>query len=106
MNQLIDEALQIVNNLCSKTVFKKHHLPPLTYDYAALKPYMDARMMILHHDNHHAGYVKKLNDALQCFPDLHQYSALWLLCYLDQMPNSVSHTRLRKQSIFSTQIID
>jgi len=56
----------------------KHHLPPLKYDYAALEPYIDSRTMILHHDNHHASYVKKLNEALEDFPDFRDCSALWL----------------------------
>lgn len=68
---------------------KKHQLPPLKYDYAALEPYIDARTMILHHDNHHAAYVKKLNEALADFPDLQAYSALWLLCNLDKIPPSI-----------------
>lgn len=38
-------------------------LPPLTYDYNALEPYIDEKTMRLHHDKHHAGYVKGLNNA-------------------------------------------
>lgn len=38
-------------------------LPPLDYDYDALDPYIDKETMILHHDKHHAGYVKGLNKA-------------------------------------------
>jgi len=64
MNELTNEAM-----LPTKTNLK-HYLPPLSYDYAALEPYIDSRTMILHHDNHHAGYVKKLNEALDGFyPD-------------------------------------
>ncbi|MFN2227581.1 MAG: superoxide dismutase [Anaerolineae bacterium] len=40
-----------------------HELPPLPYDYDALEPYVDAQTMHLHHDIHHAGYVKGLNNA-------------------------------------------
>ncbi len=39
-------------------------LPPLPYDYADLEPHIDAQTMKLHHDIHHAGYVKKANAAL------------------------------------------
>src|SRR5271167_1406928 len=39
-------------------------LPPLPYAYDALEPYIDAETMHLHHDKHHAAYVKKLNEAL------------------------------------------
>jgi len=39
-------------------------LPPLPYPYDALEPHLDARTLTLHHDKHHAGYVKGLNTAL------------------------------------------
>lgn len=38
-------------------------LPPLPYDYAALEPHIDAQTMKLHHDIHHAAYVKGANAA-------------------------------------------
>lgn len=38
-------------------------LPVLPYDYNALEPYIDEATMKLHHDVHHAGYVKGLNNA-------------------------------------------
>lgn len=40
-----------------------HELPPLKYDYDALEPHIDEQTMKLHHDIHHAGYVKGLNNA-------------------------------------------
>ncbi|KAK4533979.1 hypothetical protein CDCA_CDCA01G0004 [Cyanidium caldarium] len=39
-------------------------LPPLPYPYNALEPVIDAKTMHLHHDKHLAGYVTKLNAAL------------------------------------------
>ena len=42
----------------------KFVLPPLPYDYAALEPAIDAQTMKLHHDIHHAAYVKNGNVAL------------------------------------------
>lgn len=41
----------------------EHILPPLPYAYDALEPYIDAATMEIHHDKHHAGYVKGLNAA-------------------------------------------
>ena len=41
-----------------------HTLPELPYSYDALEPYIDAETMKLHHDKHHAGYVKNLNEAI------------------------------------------
>lgn len=40
-----------------------HELPPLPYDYEALEPHIDGQTMKLHHDIHHLGYVKGLNNA-------------------------------------------
>jgi len=39
-------------------------LPDLSYAYNALEPYIDERTMQIHHDKHHAAYVKNLNDTL------------------------------------------
>ncbi|HET7361288.1 MAG TPA: superoxide dismutase [Salinimicrobium sp.] len=40
-------------------------LPQLKYGFDALEPHIDAQTMEIHHDKHHAGYTKKLNDAIQ-----------------------------------------
>ncbi len=40
-------------------------LPDLPYAFDALEPYVDARTMEIHHDKHHAGYVAKLNAAIE-----------------------------------------
>jgi Fe-Mn family superoxide dismutase len=40
-------------------------LPDLPYDYSALEPAMAARVVELHHDKHHATYVKGANEALE-----------------------------------------
>ena len=39
-------------------------LPDLSYAYDALEPFIDSRTMQIHHDKHHAAYIKNLNDAL------------------------------------------
>ena len=41
-----------------------YSLPDLSYDYAALEPHINGRIMELHHDKHHAAYVKGANTAL------------------------------------------
>ena len=43
----------------------EYQLPPLPYAYNALEPYIDEATMRLHHDIHHAGYVKGLNTAVK-----------------------------------------
>jgi len=40
-------------------------LPDLPYDYAALEPAMSGEILQLHHDKHHAAYVKGANDTLE-----------------------------------------
>lgn len=39
-------------------------LPELPYSYNALEPFIDERTMQIHHNKHHAAYIKNLNDAL------------------------------------------
>ena len=41
-----------------------YQLPPLPYGYADLEPFIDAATMKLHHDVHHAGYVRGANVAV------------------------------------------
>lgn len=43
-------------------------LPPLPYAYDALEKAIDKETMTLHHDKHHATYVKNLNDAVAKLP--------------------------------------
>ncbi|WP_026818518.1 superoxide dismutase [Arthrobacter castelli] len=43
----------------------EYTLPDLPYDYAALEPHISARIMELHHDKHHATYVKGANTAIE-----------------------------------------
>ena len=40
-------------------------LPDLDYDYGALEPHITGQIMELHHDKHHAAYVKKANETLE-----------------------------------------
>ncbi|SJM93501.1 Superoxide dismutase (Mn) 2 [Crenothrix polyspora] len=84
MNQLLPENMH-----STEIALKKHKLPGLTYDYAALEPIIDSRTMLLHHDIHHGGYVEKLNAVLENFPEFHHYSALWLLCNLEKLPKEI-----------------
>jgi superoxide dismutase, Fe-Mn family len=42
-----------------------YQLPELPYDYKALEPHYSARQVELHHDKHHAAYVKGANDTLE-----------------------------------------
>jgi Fe-Mn family superoxide dismutase len=66
-----------------------HEVPALTYDYSALEPFIDSQTMHLHHDGHHAAYVKNLNAALERHPDLQSHSAIELLKNLNSVPEEI-----------------
>jgi superoxide dismutase, Fe-Mn family len=73
----------------TKDVFK---LPPLTYDYKALEPHIDAATMKFHHDKHHAAYVKNLNAAVNKYPELKTKSVEQLLTSLSTLPKDIQAT--------------
>ena len=64
-----DDELVVAESLCPGTgkgereMSHHHELPELPYAYDALEPYYDEQTVRLHHDLHHAGYVKGLNAA-------------------------------------------
>jgi Fe-Mn family superoxide dismutase len=64
-------------------------LPDLPYDFDALEPHIDAQTMEIHHDKHHAGYVKKLNAALEGHGDLQGKSVEDLLRNIGDVPESI-----------------
>jgi len=45
-------------------------LPDLSYDFGALEPHISGQIMELHHDKHHATYVKGANTALEKLADV------------------------------------
>jgi hypothetical protein len=55
--------------ICAETeeqsVTELYTLPDLPYDPGALEPHISARITELHHDKHHAAYVKGANTALE-----------------------------------------
>src|SRR5207237_3596695 len=42
-----------------------YSLPDLPYDYGALEPYCDGKVLELHHGKHHEEYVKGVNQQLE-----------------------------------------
>jgi len=59
-------------------------LPELPYATNALEPAIDAKTMEIHHGKHHAGYVSKLNAAVE---GLSVPEDPWELCAkIDQLP--------------------
>jgi len=69
-------------------------LPELPYAYNALEPYIDERTMQIHHDKHHAAYVKNLNDALVGQEELLTMSIEELMKNLAKVPDAV-RTKVR-----------
>lgn len=63
--QAITNNINSFNKNRSKSVMSKFELPALPYDFNALEPNIDARTMEIHHGKHHAGYVSKLNAAVE-----------------------------------------
>lgn len=88
-----DTALADVTNLTSDQertgIF---FVPRLPYAYNALEPYIDTQTMQIHHNKHHAGYVNKLNAALQDHPDLQQQQLTQLIAQLDNVPEDIRTT--------------
>lgn len=62
-----------------------YELPELPYLYDALEPVIDEQTMKIHHDRHHAGYVKKLNAALAPYPELADTPVAELLGKLQEL---------------------
>ncbi len=66
-----------------------HELPPLPYDYKALEPHIDEQTMRIHHGKHHAGYVAKLNAALEKQSKLADWDVEQLLGDLNKVPEDI-----------------
>lgn len=69
-------------------------LPDLSYAYDALEPYLDERTMHVHHDKHHAAYVKNLNDVLTGHEKLLSLAIEDILVDLGQVPEAI-RTKVR-----------
>jgi Fe-Mn family superoxide dismutase len=66
-----------------------HTLPDLPYAHDALEPHIDTRTMQIHHGKHHAGYVAKLNAAIEGHADLAGHSVEELLRGFADLPETV-----------------
>ena len=64
-------------------------LPSLPYEYNALEPYIDEATMHIHHEKHHAGYVDKLNTALEGHTELSSKSIEDLLKDINSVPEDI-----------------
>jgi Fe-Mn family superoxide dismutase len=64
-------------------------LEPLPYPTKALEPYIDARTMELHHDQHHAAYVSNLNTIAKDFPQIVDMPPVHVLEKLAELPDAI-----------------
>ena len=73
-------------------------LPKLSYDYAALEPYIDEKTTQIHHTKHHAAYIQNLNDAIKGHEDLLKGKTLEdLLGAVDKVPEEI-RTKVRNHA--------
>lgn len=73
-------------NKVQKGVRNMFKLPDLPYAYKALEPYIDEKTMRIHHGKHHAGYVDKLNQALEGNTDFLKMEIDKLVANMSQIP--------------------
>lgn len=66
-----------------------YSLPDLPYAKDALEPHFDAKTMEIHHDKHHAGYVAKVNAALEGHDELASKSIEDLMSGLSSVPEAI-----------------
>lgn len=65
MMKIVNTFLVILLALVYHQAEAQYQQAPLPYAYDALEPHIDARTMEIHYSKHHAGYVAKLNKALE-----------------------------------------
>ena len=77
-----------------------HQLPDLPYAHNALEPHVDAKTMEIHHGKHHAGYVAKLNAALEGQDALAAKSVVDLLKKTIELTNGYPPAVLKLADIY------
>ena len=61
-----------------------YDLPDLPYDYSAREPHISGEIMELHHDKHHATYVKGVNTVLDQLAEARESSSFGSLVGLEK----------------------
>ena len=82
-------AAAAATGFAKSAVAADYTLPALPYDFKALEPHIDARTMEIHHDRHHATYIKNLNDALKPHTALQGKPVEELLKNLKDLPTAI-----------------
>lgn len=80
----------VLPSLAQAAAAPSFEVPPLGYGMAALEPVIDATTMTLHHDKHHAAYVKGLNEALAKNPgEWYSWSLEQMLQECESLPEAL-----------------
>ena len=61
-----------------------YSLPDLRYDYGALEPHISGRIIELHHDKHHAAYVKGANASLERLHQAREHDDFSIITMLEK----------------------
>ncbi len=72
-------------------------LPELPYEYSALSPAIEEKIMRLHHEKHHATYIKNTNEALANHEELLSLPIEELIQNLDRVPEAI-RTKVRNNA--------
>ncbi|GAB4454649.1 MAG: superoxide dismutase [Armatimonadaceae bacterium] len=72
-------------------------LPPLPYPTNALEPHIDRKTMEIHHDKHHAGYVRNLNQIATDNAEVAAMSPVQLVKNLEMVPEGI-RTKVRNNA--------
>ncbi len=64
-------------------------LPALPYAYNALEPHIDETTMHIHHERHHATYIKNLNEVLAGQEKFLRMDVVELLQHLNDLPEAI-----------------
>lgn len=81
--------LVFISFLFTLTLSAQYTLPPLPYSYDALEPSIDSQTMNIHYNNHHATYVKNLNEALANYPELQKKELTELIRDINSLPADI-----------------
>jgi Fe-Mn family superoxide dismutase len=66
-----------------------HKLIKLPFKYDALEPHMDKETVEIHYSKHHQGYVNKLNETIEKYPEIQNKPIEWLLKNLSSVPEEI-----------------
>ena len=69
----------------------RYQLPELPYPFDAFEPHIDRATMEIHYTKHHAGYVEKLNKAIEGF-ELGNPTIDELVCSIHTLPDRIRTT--------------